>query len=241
MSVGRLYLLFAVSLAAVSLSCSKDEKYYLDELKGMETKEYRGEELSSERIEELRAGIRRYRKVVEKKVDAGAQIGIFHKMIAVQYMRAAMYRQAYDSLKEALTIHPENPILFYLSGLCAARYAQTQADNSERDFWLDQAEFHYNRAITLDPLYVGALYGLSVLYIYERGRIREAESLLERILAKESKNVDAMFLLANVYYQMRRFEATLQIYDDIIRLTRVDAKKKEALENKRRVESELYD
>ncbi|MBA7646054.1 hypothetical protein ES703_53815 [subsurface metagenome] len=64
--------------------------------------------------------------------------------------------------------------------------------------------------------------------------------MLKKILARESKNIEAMFLLAHVYYRSGRLEGALQLYDSIVRSTSVKARKEEALSNKERIEEELY-
>ena len=206
----------------------------------MERGEYRDQALSQERVDELLTEIRRYQKEVEKKVDASGQIGVFYKMLAGQYMRAAMYQEAERALEQARTIYPENPVLFYLSGICAARIAKAQLEAEDRGRWFERAELSYRRAIDLDQRYVDALYGLSVLYVFELKQPESARDLLERLLSKEKKNVDALFLLGNVYYQTGRLESAIEVYESIAEVTSVDVSKQEALRNKKKIEDELY-
>jgi tetratricopeptide (TPR) repeat protein len=233
-------VVFILIFFSLLLSCGREEQTYLAELQAMERGEYREQSLSQERVEELLEAIREYKKEVERKVDASSQIGVYYKMLAVQYMRAAMYQEAYQSLEQARDIYPENPVLFYLSGICAARLAKAQVEGETRALWFERAEFFYRRAIELDQLYVDALYALSVLYVFEFQQPQRAESLLERLLTKEKKNVDALFLLGNVYYQTGRLESALEVYDAIINTTSVETKKQEAEGNRQKIEAELY-
>jgi tetratricopeptide (TPR) repeat protein len=197
-------------------------------------------EVSIQRVEEIEREIRRYHKEVDRTVDATGELGVYYKMLAIEYMRGAMYGAAYDALEQAIAIQPENPILFYYSAVCAARMGKAQVISEDRQRWLDRSEALYRRAITLDPSYADALYGLSVLYVFELGRPEEAEDLLERLLAVESKEIDGRFLLARVYYSLGKLENAIELYREIESLTDVKQIREKALESKEQVERELY-
>ena len=197
-------------------------------------------EVSMQRVEELQREIRVYRKEVERTVDASGQLAVYYKMLAVEYMRGAMYAAAYDALEQAIEIQPENPILFYYSGVCAARMSKAQVIREDRMLWLDRAEALYRRAITLDPGYAAALYGLSVLYVFELDRPEEAEDLLEKLLTLESKEIDGRFLLARVYYSLGKLENAIELYREIESLSDVKENRERALENRKQIEGELY-
>ncbi len=222
------------------ISCAEDKEFYENTLKGMEKAEYRDEKLSQKRIEEIKKGIKKYQKEVEKKVEATGQLGIYYKMLAVRYMEAGMYLEAYESLKEALAIYPENPILFYLSGINAARFYKSRVEKEEKDLWLEKAEALYRRALELDPVYVDALYGLAVFLTFEKTELEETVSLLNEILSLEKKNIEAMFLLSNVYYRLGHLEEAIETYDRIVASTGMAERRKEALAFKKRIEEELY-
>jgi tetratricopeptide (TPR) repeat protein len=197
-------------------------------------------EISPQRVAELEREIRRYRKEVERTVEASGQLAVYYKMLAVEYMRGAMYGPAYDALEQAIAIQPENPILFYYSAVCAARMSKAQVISEDRERWLDRSEALYRRAITLDPGYAAALYGLSVLYIFELDRPEEAEDLLERLLAVESKEIDGRFLLARVYYSLGKLENAIELYREIESLTDVEQTREQALIARQQIEGELY-
>jgi tetratricopeptide (TPR) repeat protein len=242
--------LFGVCIAGVLAAallggCSREEDRLVESLRSLEPpgSPARPREKSpagEARIEELRKGIARYRKEAERTVEATAQIGVYYKLLALQYMQRQMYGEAYDSLQEAVRIHPENPILFYYSAVCAARMSQAQLAGDAGQKWLERAESLYRRALSLDPGYVDALYGLSVLLVYELDRPEEAEALLKRILTIQERNLDALFLLGNVYYRLGRLEEALETYRAAAAATRVPERRRQAEENAERVEKELY-
>jgi cytochrome c-type biogenesis protein CcmH/NrfG len=177
---------------------------------------------------------------VERKVRASDQLGVYYRMLAVRYMEMGMFQQAYEALEEARKIYPESPILSYYAGICAGRLSQAQVDSDGRRQWLERAERLYRRALDLDPQHSDALYALAVLYVYELGRPREAEGLLVRLLEREKRNADALFLLGNVYYGAGRLEEALGLYRRLEDLGLPEDRRRQAEENMRRIEEELY-
>jgi tetratricopeptide (TPR) repeat protein len=206
----------------------------------MESAGYRGQEVPDGRIRELRREIDRYRQVVDQKVKANGQLGTCYKMLAVRYMDRQMFGEAYRSLQEALAVYPENPVLFQLAGVCAARMGQAQVEEGERERWMGTADALYRRAVELDPGYRDALYGLAVLLLFERDRPEEAGELADRILQRQTQDIDALFLKGQVEYRRGNLEEAVTIYDRIIQLSRSAERREQALGNKRQIEEELY-
>jgi tetratricopeptide (TPR) repeat protein len=202
--------------------------------------EMEGREVSQQRVEEIQGEIERYRKEVDRTVEATGQIGVYYKMLAIEFMRGAMYGEAYSALERALEIQPENPILFYYSAVCAARMSGAQVISEDRMAWLDRSEALYRRAVTLDPGYAAALYGLSVLYVFELDRPEEAEVLLERLLSVESKHIDGRFLLARAYYSLGKLEKAIELYREIESLTGTNQIVEQARSSREQIEGELY-
>jgi tetratricopeptide (TPR) repeat protein len=223
-----------VLLLLAPTGCARREDFFLEQLKKTESPP------GDARIAELEAGIRKYRQEVDRKVRASDQLGVYYRMLAVRYMELGMFQQAYAALEEARKIYPEKPILFYYAGICAARLAQAQAEESGRRQWLDRAEKHYLRAVELDPLHSESLYALAVLYVYELKRPEQAEGLLLRLLDREKKNADALFLLANVYYGTGRLENALEVYRRLEGLGLSEEQRRQAAENRKTIEEELH-
>ncbi len=218
--------------------CRRDEAFYFDALVDIEGGGYQDRQLSQEKIDELKAAIRRYSRDVKQQVEATEQSGVYYKMLAVEYMNANMFAKALESLDEARNINPENPILFYLSGLCAARSAK--AEVLEQTDRFDMAEQYYLRAIRLDPGYVDALYALSVLYSFELDRAADAIPLLETVINTQRKNSEARFLMARVYAQLGRLDDAIQMYEQVIEVTTSREKKEQALANKKELLEHIY-
>jgi tetratricopeptide (TPR) repeat protein len=222
------------ALLAACAAAGRDQET-VEELVKME-----GREVSVQRVEEIQREIERYSEEVDRTVEATGQLGIYYKLLAVEFMRGAMYLEAYGALDRAIEIQPENPILFYYSAVCAARMSAAQVISEDRADWLDRSEALYRRAVTLDPDYAAALYGLSVLYVFELDRPEEAEDLLERLLSLESQHIDGRFLLARVYYSLGKLEKSIELYREIESLTDTKQSGEQALNSRKQIEGELY-
>ncbi|MDR2589217.1 MAG: tetratricopeptide repeat protein [Spirochaetales bacterium] len=154
-------------------------------------------------------------------------------MLALAYMDSTMYGKALEALEEAIKISPELHTLFVYRAVCAGRFAKALHDEVQRAALFRTAEDSYLRAINLDPTSTNALYGLGILYTYELERPEETVPLMEKILAREKRNVDALFLLAASQYFLGNTEAALDAYDQIIAISDAGSRREEARKNKR--------
>jgi len=229
----------AAALALASLAgCRQAGAGWLEPLKTLEP----GGTPTNAAIEELKKGIDRYQAEVDRKVSAAQNLGVYWKMLALKYVDNGMYGLALDALDEAVAVYPENPILFQYMGISAARTAKGMvADASEQARLFARSEAAYRRAVFLDPAYVDALYGLAVLLALELGRTGEAEPLLDTVLEKEPKNLDALFLLGRIAYSQGRYEDAVECYDRILAAQPPDALRDQAARNKQQAMGALYE
>ena len=111
---------------------------------------------------------------------------------------------------------------------------------TQRINYLKLAESAYLQAIKLDNRYTKALYGLGVLYIWELDKSEEAIPYLERFLQVQTRDTNAMFVLARAYYMNYEFEKAGELYDRIIKLNPNAEKVSEAEKNKKAALDALY-
>ncbi|WP_407425366.1 tetratricopeptide repeat protein [Treponema sp.] len=197
---------------------------------------------------ELKEAISKYENRIADMQLATGQVGIWYKMLAVRYLDAQMYGEALKCLQKAIQIYPENQNLFYYTGLCAGYMAKasldfTAAGNSstaEKYNYLKLAESAYLRAVEIEPKYGRALYGLGILYVFELDMSEKAIPHLEKLLSFDTRNFDAMFVLARAYYTTGDYDRAASLYDKIASQTKSDAKKQEALANKKIVLDASY-
>jgi tetratricopeptide (TPR) repeat protein len=238
---GKAGLLALVSLILLGGCRSKAREVYLDSLTEMEKTDFKGQKVPDKTIEDLKKNIDKFQAEVDKKVKATENLGVYWKMLALRYMNGGMYGEALESLKQAIAVYPENPLLFFYQGTCAGRLGKAQtADAAKQAELYRLAENAYKRAIALDPVLVNALYALSILYAFELDRPAEAEPLLKKALEVEKKNWDCKMLLARVYYQTRRPEQAMEIYKEVADSNAAETTRKDADDNRKRIQEEIY-
>jgi len=212
---------FAVLLLPVLTSCgSKDEKILKDLEMTESASASENGELSRKRIAELKKGIEEYKKEVDRTVKATVEIGIYYRMVALEFMKLKMYGKAYEYFDKAIDYYPENEVLFYYAGVCIARMGKAEMDSGEARRMYQKAAVYYKRAVELRNRYTDALYALSVLYLFELDKPEEAIPLLERILKYNSKNTDAMFLLAKARIMRGEYRKAVDVYNEIIKVSK---------------------
>lgn len=197
-------------------------------------------------IAELDEAIGKYQKRVEDVLNADIRTGMWYKILAIRYMDNGMYAKALENFRTAIQFYPTNQNLYYYVGVCAGYLAKASLDfnatgsSAERTRYLGLAESAYLRAIELEPRYVRALYGVSVLYVFEMEKPEEAIRHLSVVLEVEKKNVDAMFILARAYFVTGKAEEAVSLYDAILNLTKDEKKRQSARDNKAFVLEHAY-
>ena len=197
-------------------------------------------------VEELKDAIKKYQERVADVQLAQSQIGIWYKILGTRYLDNKMYGEALKAFQEALTYYPDNQNLYYYVGVCAGYMSHAALDynasgtNEVKYNYLKLAEEAYLRAISIEDRYVRALYGLGVLYVFELDEPEKAIPHLEKALTVDTKNLDAMFVLARAYYSSYEFDKSIEMYDKIIETTKSEDTKKTAEENKKIVLDASY-
>ena len=198
-------------------------------------------------VDELKDAIGKYENRINDIMIAEQQTGIWWKILGSRYLDEGMYGDALAAFEKAIMYYPANPNLSYYVGLCAGYMADASLDYgatgdlSKRENYLKLAESAYSRAIELNPTYTRALYGLAVLYVFELDESAKAIPLLEKFLTIETKDTDAMFVLARAYYVNYEFQLAIDMYDRIIATTTSDKTRAEAEANKKIVMDIMYD
>lgn len=192
-------------------------------------------------IDEYKNAIKKYEKRVADMELAQEQIGIWYKILGSRYLDQKMYGEALKCYQKAIEFYPENQNLYYYVGVCAGYMSHSVLDydaagNTQKRFnYLKLAESAYLRALSIEPKYVRALYGIGVLYVFELDESDKAVPYLEKLLTIDKGHTDAKFVLANAYYRTGQMQKAAGMYDDIINTTKDPEKKAAAQENKKQV------
>ncbi len=195
---------------------------------------------------ELADAIGKYQGRVEDIINAEIRIGTWYKILGTRYLDNKMYDKALETFRTAIEYYPMNQNLYYYVGVCAGYMAKSALDyeasgkHVDRDSYYALSESAYLRAIEIQPDFGRALYGLSVLYVFELNKPELAVPLLERLLSIETRNLDAMFILARAYYSTGNTDGALELYDRILSQTKSAAIKADAQANRDRILAEGY-
>lgn len=196
--------------------------------------------------EELKDAIQKYEHRVEDITSAAAQTGIWYKILASRYLDDGMYGEALKYYQKAIEYFPTNQNLYYWVGVCAGYMAKASLDYngsgnfSQKENYLKLSESAYLRALELEPTYARAMYGLAILYVFDLNESEKAIPLLEKLLTIDTRNTDAMMVLANAYYQNYEFDKAVELYDKIISISTSPEKKAAAEANKKLVLEMAY-
>ena len=231
--------LIALLVAFSFSSCSGNSKY-INRIQQLE------EGVSNPAsIEELEEAISKYQARVEDIIMAETKTGSWYKILGIRYLDRQLYGKALENFLQAIEYYPTNQNLYYYVGLCAGYMAKASLDdgsasNPVRERYLNLAESAYLRAIELEPRYARALYGLSIIYVFERDEPEKALPYIELFTQIETADMDGKMVLARVYYSLGEYQEAVDVYDEIIRQTKDTARRDAAQSNKEFVLEELY-
>lgn len=189
-------------------------------------------------IEELQDAINKYSTRVSETQLAMSQVGMWYRLLGTRYVDNKMYGEALKCFQEAIKYYPNNQNLFYYVGVCAGYMSKASLDygatgtHNQKYNYLKLAEEAYLRALEIDGRYTNAMYGLSVVYLYELEEPDKAIPLLEKLLSIDTRHFDAMFALARAYVDVYEYDKAIQMYDKIIDSTKSEELLSHAKENR---------
>jgi len=235
--------ILAVFASLALSSCGGEDKNFLERMFDIEARSSKNAPPST--VEELKDGIARYGDDVDETAQAMEKVGMYWRLLAVRYMDKGLYGDAYDAALQALRHYPDSSGLYYVAGLSAAFLSKASAAEKgggaeSRAAWLKTAEASYRRSIEIDPKNSRSLYALAVLYTFELEDHEAAIVPIEAMLAADPGNVDALFVYARALYGAGRLQDAADAYDRVISTTKVEEKKQQAADNKKRALDELY-
>ena len=242
----RLSLVFFVSAAIMSmtlLSCG-------DTYKSVKRMQEMEEGVSSPTSkEELKEAIEKYDRRAIDLATTQAQEGIWWKILGTRYLDEEMYGQAYECFQKAVSYYPNNANLYFYLAVCAGYIANStidwnvEAQGTTQEIklrYLRVSEESYKQALSIDPKYYRAMYGIGVLYVFALEESDKAIPYLENFLSVQTKDSDGMFVLARAYYDTMQYEKAIAVYDRIIELKPSAQKITDAEANKKIITDVLY-
>ena len=178
--------------------------------------------------EELEEAIAKYQNRVEDIIQAEVRTANWYKLLAIRYLDNRMYGKALENFQGAVEYHPDNQNLFYYVGVCAGFMSKASLDytaaggNPMRERYLDLAESAYLRALEIEPRFARALYGIAILYAFEKHDPERALPYIEQFTEIETKDNEAQIRLAQICSAAGQTERAISVYDKVIRETTND-------------------
>ncbi len=193
--------------------------------------------------EELEDAIKKYEARAIDLSTTDGQVGMWYKILGTRYLDQHMYGKAFEAFQKAITYYPDNANLYYYVGICAGYLANSCLDYEAKGAasdamvkkmnYLRLSEAAYIQALEINPKYYRAMYGLGILYVFELDESSKAIPYLEKFLETQTKDTDAMFVLARAYYTNYEFDKAISVYDRIIALNPNAEKTASAQANKK--------
>lgn len=209
-----LLIVSAVLILLCFTGCQDDNERILDRL--MEMSEFGDNNVTPYEIEEMNAAVSQYRDYVDDLMFKTERVETYYKMLALAYMDLEMYGPAYDSLLEAVRIDPNNPKISYFAAICSAKIAKATVQSTLKAQYLQWAEQHYLNAISNRKDYSDALYGLSVLYVFELKEPLKAEPHIQHLITRRPSDMEALFVLTHILVAKGDIVGAAAVYDQII-------------------------
>ena len=200
--------------------------------------------------EELEEAIKKYEQRALDLSTTEGQVGIWYKILGTRYLDQGLYGKALECFEKAVITYPNNANLYYYIAICAGYMANSCLDfNAEGNAsssvvkkmnYLSLSEKAYLQALSINPNYYRAMYGIGVLYVFELDRCEDAIPYLEKFLATQTRDTNGMFVLARAYYVTSQYDKAVELYDKIIELKPNEQKVSEAEANKKIVLDAKY-
>jgi len=208
------FIILLILFSFFSLSCSgyKTRKELAQRLAEQENSAE-----NSERIKELKSQIKSVEKQVESTIEAVRKKGTYWRLLALKYMDYQMWGEAVKAFDQAILVYPENAVLQYNRGLCAAQMGSASIDNYEKEKFFQMAETGYKNALKYDPKYTPPMYALAVLYDFEYSEPAKALPYILDYTAVERSDINGKFLLARIYLETGQPDNALKVYEEIIK------------------------
>lgn len=224
---GILLLLF------MTVSCSSGESPgFINSLIRLSPNRYSDEPPSEAQLEEWKQEIRRYKAIIEEKIEAAGSAVNFHKLLAEEYSRLGMHKLALDNYEAILEIEPANHVVLYSAGVSAGQYALSRPADQEKMEYLKRAQGYYRRAVEVNPGYKDPYVGLAVLHVFEFDQIEEGKRVVNQGLEIFPDDSRLLFVLARIALLEDRTEDAIAIYTRIADTARRPDEKDAAIRNR---------
>ncbi|MCX7679060.1 MAG: tetratricopeptide repeat protein [Spirochaetes bacterium] len=169
-------------------------------------RQYRGPGIS-----ELLETIAEQEKRVKSGDESPTKLALSYQKLAEKYLESRMWDASIETFNKALALGRDNPLVHYSLGVAYANKAKegkTQVD-------VEKAEFHYRKAIELNPSYSSAIYGLAIFLFYVKEDKEEGIRMLESLVANKKGMYRERMALGRLYFDSEKYATALAHYQSL--------------------------
>jgi tetratricopeptide (TPR) repeat protein len=211
------------------------------DLSQLEKSGYSEDEPSSERIQELESAIKRFKDILEEKIQAAGGLATAYKLLGIEYQRMGMHKLALEALENAIEIEPANEILLYMAGTNASAWAASAPSEELAAPLYNKSRRYFEQALSINPFYYEALFSAAVLLSFQYDENEAALELADRAIEARRDYTRAYFLKARILSSLGRLQEAADLYGQISQMKITTEQKKEALQNQRTILDRLYE
>ncbi len=148
----------------------------------------------------------------ERRVKSGdespAKLALTYQKLGEKYLENKMWNPSIETFMKALKLGRENPLVHYSLGVAYGNRGKIEKSDAD----IDSAEFHYRKALKINPSYKSAAYGLSILLFYMKDQKEEGVRILEDLVAGRKAYYHERMALGMFYYDMGKLATALAHY-----------------------------
>lgn len=162
-------------------------------------------------IDRLKKKAEKYEKGVADRIQSAEKAGNVYQMLGEKYLERKLWDLSIESFGKAIGYGRNTPGIHYSIAVAYANRAKELNNHSD----VSKAEYHYRRALEIQPDYLEARYGLGVFLFYIKKDKENGLKVMETVVRRNRNYYRARFALGRFHYEMNHPERALAIYEDL--------------------------
>ncbi len=151
----------------------------------------------------------------ERRVKSGDEspdkLALSYQKLGEKYLENGMFDASIETFSKALALGRENPLVHYSLGVAYANRAKDGKAIAD----IEKSEFHYRKALAINPSYKSAAYGLAILLFYVKDEKDEGIKMLESLVEGRKSMYHERMALGRLYYDAGRYSTALSHYQTL--------------------------
>lgn len=150
---------------------------------------------------------KRYRK----QLESAEKVGSNYERLGKKYTEQQNWTPALEAFNKALEYGNAGPEIHFLIGATYANRAKETGSKSD----IESSERHYKLALSKNPNFHRANYGLGLLSFYIKNDKQKGIEIMRELVSKKNDFYDARFALGRFYYENSEPNKALSVYEEL--------------------------